>query len=102
MSSNQFELERGTLAEEKPDLGISVHVSQDDSDGSVENATRRDDAAPDPLNWTQAKKHAFLFVISATAFLPDYSSATGAVAIIPQAEYAISISVCPKSCFDRC
>lgn len=39
----------------------------------------------DPLNWTRFKKHLILFIISATAFLPDYGSATGAVTLLPQA-----------------
>lgn len=38
----------------------------------------------DPLNWSWRKKHLILFVISATSFLPDYGSATGAVTLIPQ------------------
>lgn len=38
----------------------------------------------DPLNWTPVKKHIILFVVSATAFLPDYGSATGAVTLLPQ------------------
>ena len=41
----------------------------------------------DPLNWSRARKHVFLFVISATAFLADYGSATGAVTLLPQAKY---------------
>ncbi|KAK5731089.1 hypothetical protein LTR15_001027 [Elasticomyces elasticus] len=45
----------------------------------------------DPLRWTWAKKHLILFVISATAFLPDYGSATGAVTLLPQsAEWKLS------------
>ncbi|KAI4173396.1 MAG: hypothetical protein LQ343_002928 [Gyalolechia ehrenbergii] len=40
----------------------------------------------DPLNWSQGKKNLILFIISATAFLPDYGSATGAVTLIPQAQ----------------
>lgn len=39
----------------------------------------------DPLNWSWTKKHIVLIIISMTAFLPDYGSATGAVALIPQA-----------------
>ncbi|KAK2795185.1 hypothetical protein FQN52_006111 [Onygenales sp. PD_12] len=39
----------------------------------------------DPLNWSSFKKHLILIVISMTAFLPDYGSATGAVTLIPQA-----------------
>ena len=40
----------------------------------------------DPLNWSHLRKNLILFIISATAFLPDYGSATGAVTLIPQAE----------------
>ncbi|KAK4556556.1 hypothetical protein LTR86_006127 [Recurvomyces mirabilis] len=40
--------------------------------------------ANDPLNWSWTKKHIILLVIAATAFLPDYGSATGAVTLIPQ------------------
>jgi hypothetical protein len=40
----------------------------------------------DPLNWSWFKKHLTLIIISATAFLPDYGSATGAVALLPQAQ----------------
>lgn len=36
----------------------------------------------DPLIWSQTKKNVILFVISATAFLPDYGSATGAVTLL--------------------
>ena len=39
----------------------------------------------DPLNWSQFKKNLILLIISATAFLPDYGSATGAVTLLPQA-----------------
>ncbi|KAL8679024.1 MAG: hypothetical protein Q9186_004652 [Xanthomendoza sp. 1 TL-2023] len=40
----------------------------------------------DPLNWAQSKKNLTLLIISATAFLADYGSATGAVTLIPQAK----------------
>ncbi|OAL27593.1 hypothetical protein AYO22_03497 [Fonsecaea multimorphosa] len=39
----------------------------------------------DPLNWSRFKKHIILIIISMTAFLPDYGSATGAVTLLPQA-----------------
>lgn len=42
------------------------------------------DDPDDPLNWSWARKHAILFAISATALLPDYGSATGAVTLLPQ------------------
>ncbi|KAJ5888676.1 hypothetical protein N7495_008717 [Penicillium taxi] len=38
----------------------------------------------DPLNWSPFRKHLFLIIISLTAFLPDYGSATGALALQPQ------------------
>jgi hypothetical protein len=41
--------------------------------------------AADPLNWSWGKKHLILLIISWTALLPDYGSATGAVTLIPQA-----------------
>jgi hypothetical protein len=40
----------------------------------------------DPLNWSWQKKHIILIIIGMTAFLPDYGSATGAVALIPQSK----------------
>ena len=39
----------------------------------------------DPLNWSPFRKHLVLIIISMTAFLPDYGSATGAVTLLPQA-----------------
>ena len=39
----------------------------------------------DPLTWSWKNKHILLFVIAATAFLPDYGSAVGAVTLLPQA-----------------
>lgn len=45
----------------------------------------------DPLNWSNFRKHAVLLVVAATAFLPDYGSAVGAVTLIPQsAEWDLS------------
>lgn len=45
----------------------------------------------DPLNWSYLRKHAILLVVAATAFLPDYGSAVGAVTLIPQsAEWGLS------------
>jgi hypothetical protein len=35
----------------------------------------------DTLNWSWTKKHVMLIIISMTAFLPDYGSATGAVTV---------------------
>lgn len=57
------------------DDGRTVLIPQPSDDGN------------DPLNWSSYKKHLFLFIIAATAFLPDYGSAVGAVTLLPQAEY---------------
>ncbi|MCJ1419879.1 hypothetical protein MMC32_006235 [Xylographa parallela] len=54
-------------------------------DGNIILRPQPSDSPDDPLNWSQWKKHILLFVISATAFLPDYGGAMGAVALIPQA-----------------
>lgn len=43
------------------------------------------DDPDDPLNWSFMKKHVMLLIVSFTALLPDYGSATGAVTLIPQA-----------------
>ena len=40
----------------------------------------------DPLNWSKIKKHIILIVMSATAFLPDYGSSSGAVTLLPQSK----------------
>lgn len=45
------------------------------------------DDPDDPLNWSSVKKHVMLLIVSFTALLPDYGSATGAVTLIPQAVY---------------
>lgn len=38
----------------------------------------------DPLNWSKWRKHVILIIMSCTALLPDYGSATGAVLLVPQ------------------
>lgn len=54
------------------------------NDGRTVLIPQPKDDPNDPLTWTWQKKHIILFVIAATAFLPDYGSATGAVTLIPQ------------------
>ena len=54
-------------------------------DGRIVLIPQPSDDGEDPLNWTWRRKHIVLLVIAATAFLPDYGSATGAVTLIPQA-----------------
>ncbi|ETN45189.1 uncharacterized protein HMPREF1541_10066 [Cyphellophora europaea CBS 101466] len=60
-------------------------------DGQTILLPQPSDDPRDPLNWSWVKKHTILIIISMTAFLPDYGSATGAVTLLPQAEvYGLS------------
>lgn len=54
-------------------------------DGTTILLPQPSDDKNDPLNWSWTKKHLILIIISMTAFLPDYGSATGAVTLLPQA-----------------
>lgn len=56
-------------------------------DGRTRLIPEPSDDPNDPLNWSSKQKHLILLVISFASFLPDYGSATGAVTLIPQAEY---------------
>lgn len=60
-------------------------------DGKTVLIPQPSDESNDPLNWSSYKKHLFLFIIAATAFLPDYGSAVGAVTLLPQAQYVASV-----------
>ena len=54
----------------------------------------------DPLNWSQGRKNLILFIVSATALLADYGSATGAVTLIPQAAYVSQyVRLCTQTIF---
>ncbi|GES66485.1 putative MFS transporter [Aspergillus terreus] len=69
-------------------LDTSVLQDQDlktTADGKTILIPQPSDSPNDPLNWSPFKKHLILIIISATSFLPDYGSATGAVTLIPQA-----------------
>ncbi|KAK3371047.1 major facilitator superfamily domain-containing protein [Lasiosphaeria ovina] len=54
------------------------------SDGHTRLIPQPSDDPQDPLNWSWARKHTVLFIISLTSFLPDFGSATGAVTLLPQ------------------
>jgi hypothetical protein len=54
-------------------------------DGTTILLPQPSDDPNDPLNWSTFRKHLILIIISMTAFLPDYGSATGAVTLLPQA-----------------
>ncbi|KAL8659274.1 MAG: hypothetical protein Q9202_007192, partial [Teloschistes flavicans] len=80
---------QGSISEKEP----ADHIILTPQNGLTELKTSGDgrilypqpsDDPNDPLNWSWAKKHCILFIISATSFLPDYGSATGAVTLIPQ------------------
>lgn len=55
-------------------------------DGQTILIPQPSDSPNDPLNWSSFRKHAILIIISCTAFLPDYGSATGSVTLTPQGE----------------
>ncbi|KAK4888847.1 hypothetical protein LTR27_012308 [Elasticomyces elasticus] len=54
------------------------------ADGRTVLIPQPTDDADDPLNWPQSKKLSILLVITFIAFLPDFNSATGVPALIPQ------------------
>ncbi|KZS89859.1 MFS general substrate transporter [Sistotremastrum niveocremeum HHB9708] len=80
-----------------PEKNVSTIIEEDDSstqskeplklakDGHTILIPQPSDDPNDPLNWSLSRKFVILFVISATAFLPDYGSATGAVTLLQQA-----------------
>lgn len=45
------------------------------------------DDPEDPLNWPRKKKLSILFTMSMIAFLPEFGSAAGIPAIVPQSVY---------------
>jgi len=63
------------------------------ADGHTLLIPQPSDDPHDPLNWSWSKKHIILFIVSFAAFLPDYGSATGAVTLLPQAEYGMPTRV---------
>ena len=80
------------IHEHKESEGYFVHAADDPHqnlklavDGHTILIPQPSDSPHDPLNWSRTRKHVILFIISATAFLPDYGSATGAVTLLPQA-----------------
>lgn len=66
--------------------GLSAaDVLKKSSDGKV-LIPQPTDSPEDPLNWPRWKKMTILVVLVANAFTADYSAATGASALLPQAE----------------
>ncbi|KAJ5287124.1 hypothetical protein N7478_002810 [Penicillium angulare] len=62
------------------------HGLKTTQDGGTILIPQPSDSPNDPLNWTQFRKNVILIIISCTAFLPDYGSATGSVTLSPQGE----------------
>jgi MFS family permease len=56
------------------------------ADGKVVLIPQPTDLPQDPLNWSSWRKAAVLAVLAANAFTADYTAATGASALLPQAE----------------
>lgn len=56
------------------------------SDGHTRLIPQPSNDPNDPLNWSWTRKHIILFIVSFSALLPDYGSATGAVTLLVQAE----------------
>jgi hypothetical protein len=69
---------------EKYNLAPDVALKK--SKGSKVLVPQPTDDPDDPLNWTRLKKAAILLVIGVNAATSDYSAATGASALLPQAE----------------
>lgn len=69
-------------------------------DGHTRLIPQPSDDPQDPLNWSWTTKHVVLFIVAASAFLPDYGSATGAITLLAQAAcvlYAVDLlgsSIC--------
>lgn len=90
------------LSEEKPspsspdfDNETSKEVSEEGGDQTLDPQPTSD--PNDPLNWSSAKKHLFLFIVACTAFLPDYGSSTGAITNLVQPAYvSIFIYLVPR------
>ena len=55
-------------------------------DGRTVLIPQPSDDTEDPLNWPQRKKLIILIVISTISFLPEYGSAMGIPALIPQSK----------------
>lgn len=69
---------------EEQEPSSPTHSEKLTQDGSIELNPQPSSDPNDPLNWSVLKKHLFLFIIAATAFLPDYGSSTGAITNLVQ------------------
>ena len=77
-----------TLLQEKATNSTSPAYEVDNlklaEDGHTVLIPQPSDDPDDPLNWPKSKKLAILFTMSTIAFLPEFGSAVGIPAIVPQ------------------
>ena len=69
------------------ELGAEGQGLQTAQDGKTVLIPQPSSDPNDPLNWSRLKKHTILLVITVVAFLPDFGSSIGVVALLPQAVY---------------
>lgn len=77
----------GIEAKEGYKLDVGLYESQGlklAEDGKTVLIPQPSDDPEDPLNWPWKKKMTILFVMSTIAFLPEFGSAVGIPAIVPQ------------------
>jgi hypothetical protein len=67
-------------------LGLAPDVSLKKSRKGVVLIPQPTDSSEDPYNWSPLKKGLILLVLAVNACTADYSAATGASALLPQAE----------------
>ena len=80
-------------------LGYVTDITQYDDasnlkttrDGKIVLIPQPNESQDDPLNWSQTKKNVVLFVISFTALLPNFGSAEGIPALLPQQMCVITL-----------
>ncbi len=77
---HEFREKEGYVIDAESGDGVKVA-----KDGHTRLIPQPSDDPNDPLNWSWGTKHLVLFIVSITAFLPDYGSATGAVTLLLQA-----------------
>ena len=79
---HEYQENEGYIIDAETGEGVKVAA-----DGHTRLIPQPSDDPRDPLNWSWGKKHLILIIVSLTAFLPDYGSATGAVTLLAQAAY---------------
>ena len=80
-------VDEGKEANEGYALDAALHDAQNlklANDGRTVLIPQPSDDPQDPLNWPARKKLAIVFTMSTIAFLPEFGSAVGIPAIVPQ------------------